>query len=99
MEMGLASQTGNQFQTCGGSLNTTHVCDETVDAFLNKAREVSDVKERFDLYRQAIDRLTGSTRSIIYLYHNNYLVAFPKTLKGYKGVPDGLIRVKGVTWN
>ena len=32
----------HQFQTCGGSLNTTLVCDETIDALLNKAREVSD---------------------------------------------------------
>ena len=32
----------HQFQTCGGSLNTTLVCDEAVDALLNKAREVSD---------------------------------------------------------
>ncbi len=89
----------HQFQTCGGSLNTTHVCDETVDGLLNRAREVSDARERFELYRQAIDRLIGSTRSIIYLYHDNYLVAFPKHLRGYKAVPDGLIRLKGVTWN
>ena len=89
----------HQFQTCTGSLNTTHVCDETVDTQLNRAREVSDLKERFELYRQAVDRLVGSTRSIIYLYHDNYLVAFPKNLKGYKAVPDGLIRLKSVTWN
>jgi peptide/nickel transport system substrate-binding protein len=89
----------HQFQTCSGSLNTTHVCDETMDSQLNRAREVGDVKERFELYQKAIDRFVGTTRSIIYLYHLNYLVAFPKNLKGYKAVPDGLIRLKGVTWN
>jgi len=26
-------------------------------------------------------------------------VAFPKNLKGYKAVPDGLIRIKGTSWN
>jgi hypothetical protein len=26
-------------------------------------------------------------------------VAFPKSLKGYKSVPDGLIRIKGTSWN
>jgi len=26
-------------------------------------------------------------------------VAFPKNLKGYRAVPDGLIRIKGVSWN
>jgi peptide/nickel transport system substrate-binding protein len=89
----------HQFQTCNGSLNVTHVCDETVDSLLNRAREVSDLKERFELYRQAVDRFVGTTRAIIYLYHDNYIVAFPKNLKGYKAVPDGLIRIKGTSWN
>ena len=89
----------HQFQTCTGSLNTTKHCDEAVDGLLNKAREVSDPKERAGLYRQAIDRLIGSARSIVYLYHDNYLVAFAKSVKGYKAVPDGLIRIKGVSWN
>lgn len=88
----------HQFHTCGGSLNTTHVCDETVDALLNKAREVSDQGERAKLYREAIDKI-NARRNIIYLYHANYIVAYPKNLKGYKAVPDGLIRIKGASWN
>jgi peptide/nickel transport system substrate-binding protein len=88
----------HQFHTCGGSLNTTHVCDEAVDALLNRAREVSDQGERAKLYREAIDKISAR-RNIIYLYHANYIVAYPKNLKGYKAVPDGLIRIKGVTWN
>jgi hypothetical protein len=35
----------------------------------------------------------------VYLYHVNYIAAFPKNLKGYKAVPDGLIRIKGTSWN
>ncbi|MBI4013459.1 MAG: ABC transporter substrate-binding protein [Candidatus Rokubacteria bacterium] len=89
----------HQFQTCKGSLNVSLFCDDAVDGLLNKAREVSDLKERFDLYRQAIDRFAGAHRPIIYLYHLNYIVAHPKNLKGYKSVPDGLIRIKGATWN
>ncbi|HUM18240.1 MAG TPA: ABC transporter substrate-binding protein [Candidatus Nitrosotalea sp.] len=88
----------HQFHTCGGSLNTTHVCDEGVDALLNKAREVSDPGERAKLYREAIDKI-NARRNIIYLYHANYIVAYPKNLKGYRAVPDGLIRIKGVSWN
>jgi hypothetical protein len=26
-------------------------------------------------------------------------VAFPRNLKGYRAVPDGLIRIKGTSWN
>jgi peptide/nickel transport system substrate-binding protein len=88
----------HQFQTCQGSLNVTRFCDETVDTLLNKAREVTDSKERAELYRQAIEKFVGVHRDIVYLYHQNYIVAFPKNLKGYKAVPDGLIRIKGVSW-
>ena len=48
--------------------------------------------------QQAIDRITAR-RNVIYLYHLNYIVAYPKNLKGYKAVPDGLIRIKGASWN
>jgi len=85
-------------QTCKGSLNATLACDEKVDAILNRAREVSDVDQRRGLYREAIDLFTAR-RNIIYVYHPNYIVAFPKNLKGYKAVPDGLIRIKGTSWN
>ena len=88
----------HQAQACGGSLNATLACDEKVDALLNKAREITDVGQRRALYREAID-LIGARRNTIYLYHPNYLVAFPKNFRGYKAVPDGLIRVKGTSWN
>ncbi len=88
----------HQFQTCGGSLNTTRSCDEGVDALLNKAREVTDQAQRAALYREAIDKFAGQRRNVIYLYHQNYIVAYPKSLKGYKAVPDGLIRIKGTSW-
>ena len=92
----------HQLQTCrrgdSGSLNTTHACDERIDALLNKAREVTDLNQRRALYREAIDLFTAR-RNLIYIYHLNYIVAFPKNLKGYKAVPDGLIRIKGTVWN
>jgi peptide/nickel transport system substrate-binding protein len=84
-------------QTCKGTLNATHACDERIDSLLNKAREVSDVEARRQLYREAIDLFTAR-RNIIYLYHPSYLVAFPKAFKGYRAVPDGLIRVKATSW-
>jgi peptide/nickel transport system substrate-binding protein len=89
----------HQFHTCGGSLNTTHACDEAIDALLNKAREVSDTAQRAALYREAIEKFTHGRRNVLYLYHNNYIAAYPKNLKGYRAVPDGLVRIKGVAWN
>ena len=87
----------HQFHTCGGSLNETLACDEKLDAILNKAREVTDVAQRTALYREAND-LILARRNIVYFYFQNYIVAFPKNLKGYKAVPDGLIRIKGTSW-
>ena len=87
----------HQFHTCGGSLNETLGCDEKLDALLNKAREVTDVAERTKLYREANDIILAR-RNILYFYFQNYIVAFPKNLKGYKAVPDGLIRIKGTSW-
>lgn len=88
----------HQFHTCGGSLNTTLSCDEAIDALLNKVREVSDHGQRVGLYREATDKI-AARRNIIYLYHMNWIMAYPKNLKGYKAVPDGLIRIKGTAWN
>ena len=89
----------HQFHTCRGSLNTTQACDETIDALLNKAREVSDVASARDALPRGHRQDHGARRNIIYLYHPNYIVAFPKNLKGYKAVPDGLIRIKGTSWH
>ena len=88
----------HQFHTCGGSLNTTRSCDEAIDALLNRAREVTDQNQRATLYKQAIEKFTGERRNVIYLYHLNYIVAHPKNFRGYKAVPDGLIRIKGTSW-
>jgi peptide/nickel transport system substrate-binding protein len=87
----------HQFHTCGGSLNETLACDEKVDGLLNRAREVSDVAQRTALYREAMDHILAR-RNIVYLYFQNYITAFPKNLRGYKAVPDGLIRIKGTRW-
>jgi peptide/nickel transport system substrate-binding protein len=87
-----------QFQTCGATLNTTQSCDEGVDAILHRAREVSDLAQRTSLYRQAVEKFAFGRRNILYLYHLNYIVSYPKHLKSYKGVPDGLIRIKGTSW-
>jgi peptide/nickel transport system substrate-binding protein len=88
----------HQTHTCGGSLNQTNVCDEAIDALLNKAREVSDDAARAELYRQAVEKI-AARRNIIYIYHLNYIVAHPKSLQGYRAVPDGLMRFKGVSWS
>jgi len=43
---------------------------------LNKAREVSDQSQRRPL-QGSIDKWSGR-RNLLYLYHQNYIVAYPK---------------------
>lgn len=88
----------HQAQTCKGSLNATLACDERVDALLNRGREVTDPAQRKAIYREAIDLIT-TRRNVIYLYHPHYIAAHAKNLKGYRAVPDGLMRLKGTSWN
>ncbi len=85
----------HQFQTCKGSLNVTLACDADIDALLNKAREVSDVGERYKLYAEATQKFLAR-RNIIYLNHLKYIVAMNKKVQGYVATPDGLIRMTGV---
>jgi peptide/nickel transport system substrate-binding protein len=87
----------HQIQSCKGTLNATLACDEKADALLEKAREVSDINQRRALYREAND-IFLARRSIIYLYYPHYIEAHAKSLKGYKSVPDGLMRLKGTSW-
>ena len=87
----------HQIQSCKGTLNSHLACDDKVDTLLDKAREVSDLNQRRGLYREAID-LLNARRSILYLYYPHYIAAHAKNLKGYKAVPDGLIRLKGTSW-
>jgi len=87
----------HQGQTCKGPLNATLACDERVDALLDKAREVSDLTQRRGMYREAIE-LIAARRNIIYLYHPHYIAAHARNLKGYRAVPDGLMRLKGTSW-
>jgi peptide/nickel transport system substrate-binding protein len=77
----------HEFHTCTGSLNTTLACDETIDSLLNKAREVTDPAQRTALYKEAVDKITGQRRNVVYLYHLNY-IGFP-TSQGLRAGPDG----------
>ncbi len=92
----------HQFQTCGGALNATGVCDPVIDALLNEARARSNNAERAKLYATAMDLNLPpdisflSRRNIIYLWHAVNFVALNQSVTGFVAVPDGLLRFKGV---
>jgi len=76
----------HQNQTCKGSLNATHACDERIDALLNRAREVSDVDQRRALYRGGHRPLHGPAQHRLHLppeLHHRV----PPELEGLQGGP------------
>jgi peptide/nickel transport system substrate-binding protein len=66
------------------------------DKALNDARLVTDQAQRKAIY----ERLTKAVldeEPILYLYHRKLLIAHTTRLEGYKPMPDGLVRVIGLT--
>lgn len=86
------------FHTCEGSLNESGFCDPQVDELLNAARAAGTFDERFDLYKQALERYLPD-RHIIYLYHTQLFFPHTTDLEGFQAYPDGLIRLLGVSLN
>ncbi|MBV9522538.1 MAG: ABC transporter substrate-binding protein [Alphaproteobacteria bacterium] len=84
------------FIACDGSQNNGKYCDKTVDSEIKAARSTSDQAERAKHY-EAIAAQMGKDDPIIYLFHRKWIYAFSPKLKNFTPVPDGLVRVKGLT--
>jgi peptide/nickel transport system substrate-binding protein len=67
-----------------------------VDKLLDEARIVSGLAERKAIYEKVAKILLGEG-SVIYLYHRPVIIAHTTRLEGYKPMPDGLVRVVGLT--
>jgi peptide/nickel transport system substrate-binding protein len=85
------------FMACKAPFNDGHYCNETVDKELALSRSTGDVAERVKHYKAVAAQLTQDD-PIIYLYHVKWLWAYSPKLKGFKPVPDGMIRLKGLTF-
>lgn len=86
------------FSSCKGGQNDGKHCSEALDKALDAARAASTVEERKKLYEEAT-RVIVTERPRIYLYHRKWFVAYTSKLKGFTQVPDGLIRVQGLSLN
>jgi peptide/nickel transport system substrate-binding protein len=84
------------FATCHGPLNYSGYCNADVDAALAQARTVTDVAARKAAYAQAAKQFAADD-PLIYLFHRRILIAHTTRLEGYKQMPDGLVRVIGLT--
>ncbi len=94
---GRADPDGNTFSFygCKQPLNYTGYCDADTDRLLNESRALREPAERRKVYEQLAARALKD-RSIVYLYHRNWLWAYNPKLTGVRDIPDGLLRVGGL---
>jgi peptide/nickel transport system substrate-binding protein len=84
------------FYKCKAPLNYTGLCNADIDKLLDESRVPSDRAERKAIYEK-LTRLLLDNESIIYLYHRRMLIAHTARLEGYRQLPDGMVRVIGLT--
>jgi peptide/nickel transport system substrate-binding protein len=66
------------------------------DKALDDARLVTDPAQRMAIY-QKLTKLALDEEPILYIFHRRLLIAHTTKLEGYKQMPDGLVRVVGLT--
>ncbi len=84
------------FASCKGPLNYGRFCDPNIDKLLDQSRQVNDPAARKKVFEQ-IAMKTIKEGSVLYLYHRKMFFPHTTKLKGFKPMPDGLIRVVGLT--
>lgn len=88
----------HQFVTCKGGLNDGKYCNPEVDKLLNEARTVPDEAKRRAIYDQAQGILQDETQAV-YIYYQPWPFVLANKVQGFTPYPDGMIRLKGVTFN
>ncbi len=90
---------GNIYQffktTPGTSLNWSGISNPTIDALLDKTREVSNQAERKKLYSE-LTKLLQEELPMIYTVHPIEPKAFSPRVQGYEPIPDGMMRFRDV---
>src|SRR5258707_6060526 len=66
------------------------------DKALDDARLVTDQTKRKTIY-ETLARIVLEGDPLLYIYHRRILIAHTNKLEGYKQMPDGLVRVTGLT--
>jgi peptide/nickel transport system substrate-binding protein len=95
---GRADPDGNlyPFLHSAGPYNYGHYRNKTVDHLLEQARAVSVQDLRTALYKQIYQQIALDA-PIIYLRNSKNLPGMRKTIVGFKPIPDGLIRLQGLS--
>jgi len=77
-------------------LNYPASCNPDIDKLLDESRVPSDRAQRKAIYEK-LTQLILDNKPILYLYHRSILIAHTVRLEGYRQLPDGMVRVVGLT--
>lgn len=84
------------FAFTGAPNNYSAYANKEVDGWLTEARTVNDMAARKAAYLKATKQMLIDL-PIIYLYHRLVIIAHRDAVQGYTQLPDGLVRVVGVS--
>ncbi len=84
------------FMHSGAPQNDGGYSNPEANKALDDARLVTDPTQRKAIYEK-LTRVVLHDEPLIYLYHRKLLIAHTTKLEGYKQMPDGLVRVIGLT--
>jgi len=84
------------FYKCKAPLNYPGTCNPDIDKLLDRSRIPSDRAQRKTIYEK-LTQLILDNKPILYLYHRRMLIAHTARLEGYHQLPDGMVRVVGLT--
>jgi len=81
--------------TTDGPNNYSNYSNEELDRIIAKARTLNDREERAELYQQVTDIL-WEDMPYAYLYHEKDYKAMKNYVKGFKHIPDTMIRTQSI---
>ena len=84
------------FFKCNAPQDSMGYCNADVDKLLDEARVPSELGARKAIYEKLTKTIIEDAPKI-YLYHRRILIAHTTKLDGYKQMPDGLVRVVGLS--
>lgn len=85
------------FLACDGSQNNGKYCNKTLDSEIALSRTTNNPAERLKHY-EAIAEQISKDNPIVYIFHQTWIFGTTSKLKGFRPMPDGLVRVKGLTF-
>ncbi len=84
------------FMVTGGPLNDAHYSNKDVDTWLEQSRTTADVTARKALFAKIVTQLEDDL-PVLYIDNDARVTGMSKKISGFRQVPDGMIRLQGLS--